>query len=81
MNFVFLDCISWCLVGSMAEEKEQTRLEKHNLPFEINLLESWTSHENELALAGYSSAFELLEPNWATAHNLKGCRNYRVNLL
>lgn len=41
MNFIILDDISWYLIGSMAEEKEQTWLEKHNLPFEIkNILES-----------------------------------------
>lgn len=66
----------------MVEEKEQTWLEKHNLFFEIkNILESWISLKNELASIGYFSAFELLNPNWATVHNLKGCRNYKANLL
>lgn len=81
MNFVILGCITWCLIGSMAEEKKQP-LEEHNLIFEIKtILESWISPKNELASFGYFNAFELLDPDWATVHNLKGCRNYRVNLL
>lgn len=61
MNFAILHYISWCLIGLMPEKKEQTWLEKHNLPFEINnILESWISLKNESALVGSFSAF------WAT---------------